>query len=554
MRLTASLIFTVLLAVAAAAQNAEPELAVTSLPYQPHTVTLRARSNEVQVAATVRNRGGEAAAGLKQEDFRVFSDGAPEAIRSFRAIPEAGLTPSNKAGTSPSFSESARDGTQARSVILFFDDNSMVASDVMEIRSAARRFLASELPQGEEVAIATSSDSLALGFTSNHSALEAEVDKLLARPRVTREGAGANPVLGTYLSSMVVMDHAPQSPWLLDAEARLQRAGMCHDQNSCGPLAEAVAEETVEAARESSSDTLDALLRAIRLLGGRPGSRTLLLASSGFLTKDVQARQDQVADAALRANVVINSLEAQMLSAELSDPLDAGLGIDLQGPATLDAPLSALALATGGSFVKNTNDLLGGLRRLTGGEAHYILTFAPAAMPNDGKYHKLKVTVAGRGDAVTARPGYYDPPPEPAMLADLPPGKLDSLVLSSDDAMGIPVAVDAHWTERQGLPTLVTLTFQLDPGQLQFRKSHGRSREGLIVATAFFDQSGKFVIGQEGTVALALSDDTLAKMRATGVHSTLKVVLPKGTYRMREVVMEMNRGLVTQLTRQLVMP
>ena len=54
------------LAVAAAAQNAEPELAITSLPYQPHTVTLRARSSEVQVAATVRNRGGEAITGLTQ--------------------------------------------------------------------------------------------------------------------------------------------------------------------------------------------------------------------------------------------------------------------------------------------------------------------------------------------------------------------------------------------------------------------------------------------------------------------------------------------------------
>jgi hypothetical protein len=322
----------------------------------------------------------------------------------------------------------------------------------------------------------------------------------------------------------------------------------------CHMMALALSDETVEQTREASSDTLDALLRAIRLLGSRPGGHTLLLASSGFLTGDVQARQDQVADEALRANVVINSIEAQMLTAELPDPRDENLGTDLGAQEMLDAPLSALALATGGSFVNNTNDLLGGLRRLTGGEAHYILTFSPAVMPNDGKYHKLKVTVAGRGDSVTARPGYYDPPPEPAMLAGLPPGRLDSLLLSSTDAMAIPVAVDAHWTQRDGLATLVTLTFQLDPGQLQFRKSQGRSREGLIVATAFFDQNGKFVIGQQGTVALALTDGTLAKTRATGIHTTLKVVLPKGTYRMREVVMEMNRGLVTQLTRQLVMP
>jgi VWFA-related protein len=546
------------LAAAAAAQNAEPELAVTSLPYQPHTVMLRARSNEVQVAVTVRNRGGEAVAGLKEEDFRVFSDGAAEAIKSFRMVAAtAAAAPAHKGAAAPAPPPAAA-AAQAQSVVLFFDDDSMMAGDVLEIRNAAHRFLESALPAGMEVAIATASDNLATGFTRDRTVLEGAVQKLLARPRVTRRGLEQpNVTITPYMAYMVEQDHAFPSPYLQDVIHRILTAHMCIDPSEgkdCHTLALALSDQTVEQTREASSDTLDALLRAIRLLGGRPGGRTLLLASSGFLTGDVQARQDRVADAALRANVVINSLEAQMLTTDLPDPMDENLGTDLHGPEMLDAPLSALALATGGSFVNNTNDLLGGLRRLTGGEAHYILTFAPAAMPNDGKYHKLKVTVAGRGDAVRARPGYYDPPPEPALLASLPPGKLDDLLLSSTDAMAIPVAVDAHWTQRDGLPTLVTLTFQLDPGQLQFRKSHGRSREGLIVATAFFDPSGKFVIGQQGTVALALSDDTLAKMRSTGIHTTLKVVLPKGTYRMREVVMEMNRGLVTQLTRQVVMP
>lgn len=551
------LLFVPAFAVAAAAQGAEPELSVSSLPYQPHTVTLRAQSNEVQVAVTVRNRGGEAITGLTQGDFHLSSDGAEQTIRSFRVVSAASAAAPAGGGAAASVPAPAAAAAQPQSVVLFFDDDSMEPGDVLEIRNAAHRLLESELPPGEEVAIATASDNLATGFTRDRAVLEGAVDKLLARPRMTRKGVTPVITLTPYMASMVKQIHTFTSPYLQDVIQRLLAVPMCIDPTEgkdCHMLALALSDETVEQTREASSDTLDALLRAIRLLGGRPGARTLLLASSGFLTGDVQARQDQVADAALRANVVINSLEAQMLTTELPDPMDQNLGTDLDAQAMLDAPLSALALATGGSFVNNTNDLLGGLRRLTGGEAHYILTFSPAAMPNDGKYHKLKVTVAGRGDSAAARPGYYDPPPEPAMLADLPPGKLDSLVLSSTDAMAIPVAVDAHWTQREGVPTLVTLTFQLDPGQLQFRKSHGRSREGLIVATAFFDPNGKFVIGQQGTVALALTDSTLAKTRATGIHTTLKVVLPKGTYRMREVVIEMNRGLVTQLTRQLVMP
>ncbi len=58
--------------------------------------------------------------------------------------------------------------------------------------------------------------------------------------------------------------------------------------------------------------------------------------------------------------------------------------------------LSELAYATGGTFVQNSNDFEGGLRRLaTPPEYSYLLAFSPQNLKFDGRFHNLKVTVKG---------------------------------------------------------------------------------------------------------------------------------------------------------------
>lgn len=57
--------------------------------------------------------------------------------------------------------------------------------------------------------------------------------------------------------------------------------------------------------------------------------------------------------------------------------------------------LADLADATGGFFFHNNNDLDEGFRRLAGRpEFSYLLGFSPQNLKLDGKYHKLKVTLA----------------------------------------------------------------------------------------------------------------------------------------------------------------
>src|SRR5262249_52588548 len=65
---------------------------------------------------------------------------------------------------------------------------------------------------------------------------------------------------------------------------------------------------------------------------------------------------------------------------------------------------------TGGQFLKNANDLGNSFDRLlerTG--LIYILAFQPVRIPENGKFHTLKVTVKNKSWRVSHRSGYYEP-------------------------------------------------------------------------------------------------------------------------------------------------
>jgi VWFA-related protein len=73
--------------------------------------------------------------------------------------------------------------------------------------------------------------------------------------------------------------------------------------------------------------------------------------------------------------------------------------------------LSDFADGTGGSVVRNTNDLDGGLERLTRPpEFTYLLGFKPSDLKANGSFHSLTVKLnTDRQLSVQARKGYFAP-------------------------------------------------------------------------------------------------------------------------------------------------
>jgi hypothetical protein len=77
---------------------------------------------------------------------------------------------------------------------------------------------------------------------------------------------------------------------------------------------------------------------------------------------------------------------------------------------------------------------------------------------------------------------------------------------------------------------------RLDLKGIRFRKTEGRNRDDLTVATAIFDENGKYVIGGEKIVEMRLLDTTVDRLGRTGITVKSSFDVKPGTYLVRQVV------------------
>jgi len=72
--------------------------------------------------------------------------------------------------------------------------------------------------------------------------------------------------------------------------------------------------------------------------------------------------------------------------------------------------LAELAAATGGVFVRNSNDLALGMRQaLADGREYYLLAYVPSNRAADGKFREIKVEVRDKNFLVRAKRAYWAP-------------------------------------------------------------------------------------------------------------------------------------------------
>jgi VWFA-related protein len=151
----------------------------------------------------------------------------------------------------------------------------------------------------------------------------------------------------------------------------------------------------------------------VRRMSSLPGQRTLVVISPGlplygdhWTSVPVTRR---LIDNAIRSRVVIGGI-------------DAG-GLTVQHNQNLREFQARVSDGTGGTFIRDTNDLDGAVRRLAATPEYiYVLGFAPQTAEHDNSFHRLTVKLRkGLKVAVQARQGYWPPDAvEPVQEPDQP--------------------------------------------------------------------------------------------------------------------------------------
>jgi VWFA-related protein len=500
---------------AAPAPESHQQQTANQKPPANSGTTLRLKVNLVPVPVVVRDSAGHAVGNLQKENFQLFDNRKQQQITQF-TLEKSEAPGADSAAIVPT-------GTATHFVIprtftaLLFDDVHSNFENLPQLQAAALRFMSIALARTERLGIFTTSGKVILDFTDDRTKLEAAIRHL--RP---------NPLPGTLPSSCPSMTYYAANQ-IVNRHDMAAREEALSEVYACGVKDPRVAEQVVTQASErvlSMGDmqtdlVLKTLSDVVNRLSSLPGQRTIILASPSFLVSDREHREYQVMDRAVRAHIVISTLDTR------------GVYTDENSQVADDNVLSEFADGTGGTFFHNNNDLTEGLRRIASPpEFIYQLGFSPEDLKENGKYHQLSVKIVGAKNlSVSSRRGYFAPDHRPGSK-QVGDAELDDALYSQAEIHDLPIQIQTQ-TIRGDKPTakLNVLTL-VDLDALPHRQANGKNTNELRIVAAVFDRNGKYLGAINRKVAVHWSDDDAGIQTAT----TFSFLLDPGPYLVRMVV------------------
>jgi VWFA-related protein len=522
--------------------------APTEISQHDEAATFQTHVNLVMVPVVVRDRQGRAVGNLSKQDFQLFDKGKPQAISRFTVEKwgssgtVAGVKPDEGAAQGPD--RPPPENMPDRYVGYLFDDIHSSAGDLMRVRDAAERHMREDLRPSDRAAIFTTSGQVATDFTDDLGKLHETLLRLMPRP-VARQAAQQCPDISLYQADMIVNKHDPSAMAAAAIEA-MACMGLT-DTGQAQQMARNYAQQVLSAGEHETRVSLLVLMDMVMRMASMPGHRNLVLASPGFYTL-LEDREDEtrLLDRAIRANVIINTLNArglytlgmdasrQSYSAQ-ADTIKSRM--EWESAMADEDLLAEVAAGTGGRYFHNDNDLYQGFRELAMlPEFYYLLGFQPQNLKLDGSFHALKVALASKADyALQARRGYYAPR-RLEEAAELAKREIQEALFSREEMQDIPVELHTQFSRTGQDNASIAVLAHLDLKHIRFKKADGRNADKLTVVSGLFDRNGNYVTGLVKTIEFHLKDETLQSRLEQGITVRTSLYAKPGTYMVRLVV------------------
>ena len=383
---------------------------------QTQPPVFRSSTRLVVNTVTVKDKDGKPIEGLTAKDFIITEDGQPQEIAFVEymrlvaeppaattlvsntpAVPAAAAAAASAPAT-PEVASVFQNGIapppasgdikyrNKRLIVLYFDNSATSPPDQMRAYDGALKYIKESMTPADLVAIMTYGGSavrVKQDFTDNKEKLNQVIAVLMYGEDKDGDGVRDPDVEGTEFGQN-------------DAEFNVF----------------------------STDRQLAALQTAVSMLRPFPEQKSLVYFASNLRLNgtDNNAQLRATTNAALRSNVAFFPVDARGLvaMAPLGDPLaksPGGIGVFSGALASSAASrfarsqdtLYSLAKDTGGKAMFDFNDLsLGIVQAAEAQTSYYIIGYYSTHIANDGKFRRVKVTLANPGELQLAfRPGYY---------------------------------------------------------------------------------------------------------------------------------------------------
>ncbi len=516
--------------------------------------TFRVRVNLVLVRVVVRDSQGKVVPNLKKEDFQLTDNRKLQTISTFSVeTPESHVVPTTtgadpNAPADPEAAKAVAAALPQRFVSVVFDDQHLTMQDALFVRTSAGRFFDSLAPS-DRVGIYSTSGQFTQEFTDDHELLRNSLLKIL--PHSPTAGIHDCPDISYYQADLIQNKNDTQALGVATEDA-VQCAfnGDETQRTAAQGMAQAMAGAVVGREDSSTEYALRHMEDVMRRLAGMPGQRIMVFVSPGFITSTLHIEFSGLVDRATKANIVVNTIDARGLyTPDLGDIADPASGAGSYRTAGYRATyavaaqlaqedvLAELADGTGGTFFHNRNDVDEGLREAGAAPAMtYLLGFSPQNMKLDGSLHTLKVSFVKKTNyKIQARHGYFAPRHvvDPAEEAKQ---EIQEALFSQDEIRDLPVDLHTQFFKTDNYQAKLAVLTHVDIKGVHFRKTDGRTRDELTVATAIFDENGNYVTGGEKIVQMKLLDPTYDRLMRSGLNLKTSFDVKPGTYLVRQVV------------------
>lgn len=500
---------------------------------------IQVTAGEVRLDAVVLDKKGRPITDLSASDFEVFQDESPqEIVSSVYVTSQSGPGAPTVSRNLPQLPTPALERKDVRRTIIFvLDDVSMSYEHLNYARTALKNFVEKQMQPGDLVAI--------LRTSYGNSALQmflSDKKQVLARIDTMRWGTNAgfvsikNKVLTAKDEENINVEHIDDLKYFPVYDNQLSTLSY-----------------SIRALKDMPGRKVVFMMTALPSLINPPpkyisdSPREPWARETELKTNYYNLygnRFSRLADDALRAGVVVNSLDIRGVR-EFGDPQDPDRYYEDWANG-----LNPLPAKTGGVYVENSNFFVDGIGKEANNimQGYYLLSYVPPATTFKANrkeiYHQIKIKVKRKGAIVHTRDGFYGKT-ESETTAATPKDRLIAAIFSPFRYTDLDVNLASGFIEDPNAGYLLRSWLHLDAKNVKIAKIEEGDLVNLEAVCLTSDIDGKVQDARIVKYTFRVKPENLEWVQEHGIRfSMLLPVKNPGSYYVRAAVRDAATGNV----------
>jgi len=514
---------------------------------QTPQATFRTTTRLIVQTVTVKDKEGKVIEGLTAKDFTVTEDGQPQDIAFVEfqrlqgtpgpdaAAAQAGPPAPATQITQPTDAVTPATITQIaapppgdiryqdrRLLVLYFDGSSMSPPDQIRAYTNALKYIDTQMTPADLVAVMTFQSgavSVKTDFTADRNKLREVIQILIYGDDQNNDG---------------IPDH---------------------------PEGTAFGQNDAEFNIFNTDRQLAALQTAVSMLRPLPEQKTLLYFASGLRLNgtDNQAQLRATINAAIRANVTLNPIDARGLVAlpPLGDATQASRGgIGMFSGKLAESTygnvqrsqdtLYALAKDTGGTAMFDYNDLsLGIVKAAEAVSNYYIIGYYSTHTETDGKFRRVRIALnGGLAGELAYRQGYYADKAFGRFTEADKERQLEEALMLDNPVTDITIALEVNYFQLNRAEYFVPVAVKIPGSELELARRRGAARTLIDFIGEVKDDFGYTIQNVRDKLDIRLSEEAASQLTTRPIQYETGFTLLPGKYVIKFLARDSTTGRI----------